>query len=137
MKAIGIEIDKKRAICYALEKDSHGSYINLAEKFKYLEIQEDQDNRQIRDFQSTIHAFFNDIDPDAIAIVARQTKGKFSASPFSFKLEGLIQCYHKINVEFISPQTLSAFYKKNTLTATFENNYQENALKLANYLLNR
>lgn len=137
MKVIGIEIDKKRAICFALEKDSHGTYINLTGKFKYLEIQDDHDNGEIKDFQSTIHTFFNNINPSAIAIITRQTKGKFSSSPFSFKLEGLIQCYDSVDIEFISPQTLSAFYKKNSLTVPFDNNYQENAVRLSNYLLNR
>jgi hypothetical protein len=137
MKVIGIEIDKKRAICFALEKDSQGTYINLTGKFKYLGIQDDHDNGEIRDFQSTIHTFFNNINPDAIAIITRQTKGRFASSPFSFKLEGLIQCYDKVEVEFISPQTLTAFYKKNQMTVSFDNNYQENAVKLSNYLLNR
>jgi hypothetical protein len=137
MKVIGIEIDKKRAICFALEKDNQGTYINLTGKFKYLEIQDDQDNGEIKDFQSTIHTFFNNINPDAIAIMVRQTKGRFASSPFSFKLEGLIQCYHKVNVEFISPKTLSAFYKKNPMIIPFDNNYQENAVSLSNYLLNR
>ncbi len=137
MKVIGIEIDKKRAICFALEKDSQGTYTNLTGKFKYLEIQDDHDNGEIRDFQSAIHTFFNSINPTAIAIITRQTKGRFSASPFSFKLEGLIQCYDAVDIEFISPQTLTAFYKKNVLPISFDNNYQENALKLSNYLLNR
>lgn len=137
MRVIGIEIDKKRAICFALEQDSQGIYINLTGKFSYLEIQEDQNNREIKNFQSTIHTFFNNINPDAIAIIARQTKGKFSSSTFSFKLEGLIQCYDRVDVEFVSPRTLSAYYKKNSLSVPFDNNYQENAVKLANYLLNR
>lgn len=137
MKAIGIEIDKKRAICFALEKDNQRTYINLTGKFKYLEIQDDQDNGEIKDFQSTIHTFFTNINPDALAIITRQTKGKFTSSPFSFKLEGLIQCYDKVDVEFISPQTLTSFYKKNPMTIPFDNNYQENAVRLANYLLNR
>lgn len=137
MKAIGIEIDKKRAICFALEKDNQGTYINLTGKFKYLEIQDDHDNGEIKDFQSTIHTFFHNINPDSIAIISRQTRGKFASSPFSFKLEGLIQCYDKVDIEFISPQTLTAFYKKNPMIAPFDNNYQENAARLANYLLNR
>jgi hypothetical protein len=137
MKVIGIEIDKKRAVCFALEQDSQGTYINLTGEFKYLDIKEDQDNGEIRNFQSTIHAFFDTITPDAIAIISRQTKGRFSSSTFSFKLEGLIQCYEKTDVEFVSPRTLSAYYKKNALSVPFDNGYQENAVKLANYLLNR
>jgi len=135
MKVIGIEIDKKRAICFAIGKDEQGTYTNLTGKFKYLEIKDDHDNAEIRNFQSTIHAFFESIQADKIAIIKRQTKGKFSASPISFKLEGLIQCYKKVEVVFVAKQTLTAFYKKNELEIVFDNNYQENAARLANYLL--
>ena len=58
MKAIGIDIDKKRAICFALEKDAEGTYINISGKFKYLEIKDDKNNLEIQNFQSAIHAFF-------------------------------------------------------------------------------
>jgi hypothetical protein len=135
MKSIGIEIDKKRAICFALEKDNQGTYINLTGKFKYLDIKDDQDNIEIQNFQSTIHTFFENINPNRIAIISRQTKGKFASSPLSFKLEGLIQCYNKVNIEFIAKATLTAHYKKNSFTTVYDNNYQENAAKLANYLL--
>lgn len=137
MRVIGIEIDKKRVICFALEQDSLGTYINLTGNFKYLDIHDDQDSGEIKNFQSTIHTFFNSIRPDVVAIVSRQTKGRFSSSTYSFKLEGLIQCYDKVDVEFVSPRTLSAYYKKNDLSVPFDNNYQENAVKLANYILNR
>lgn len=135
MKSIGIEIDKKRAICFALEKDDQGTIINLTGKFKYLEIKDDQDNNEIQDFQSTIHTFFENINPNRIAIISRHTKGKFASSPLSFKLEGLIQCYNKINVEFIAKATLTAYYKNNSFTIPYDNNYQENAARLASYLL--
>jgi hypothetical protein len=135
MKTIGIDIDKKRAICFALEKDNQGTYINLTGKFKYLAIKDDQDNTEIQNFQSTIHTFFENINPDRIAIISRHTKGKFAASPFSFKLEGLIQCYNKINIEFVPKATITAHYKKNSFTIDYDNNYQEYAAKLANYLL--
>jgi hypothetical protein len=137
MKAIGIEIAKKRAVCFALEQDNQGNYINLTGTSKYFEIKEDQDNREIRNFQKSVFDFFNSINPDAIAIIARQTKGRFASSSFSFKLEGLIQCYGEADVEFVSPRTISAYYKKNTLLVPIDHDYQENAVKLANYLLNR
>ena len=137
MRVIGIEIDKKRVICFALEQDSQGSYINLTGNFRYLEIKDDLDNGQIRSFQSAIYTFFNSINPDVIAIIARQPKGRFSSSTFSFKLEGLIQCYDRVEVEFVSPRTLAAYYKKNFFSVLFDNNYQENVAKLAYYLLNR
>jgi len=135
MKVIGIEIEKKRAICFALEQDSKGNLINITGKFRYLEIKEDQNNGEIKKFQSSIHSFFDSVKPDVIAIITRQAKGRFASSSFSFKLEGLIQCYNKVDVEFVSPRTLSAYYKKNSLPVIFENNYQGNAAKLATYLV--
>ena len=135
MKAIGIEIDKKRAICFALEKDAEGTYSNHTGKFKYFEIKDDHDNSEIQNFQSTVHAFFDTINPDFIAIITRQTKGKFASSPLSFKLEGLIQCYAKVDISFSAKATLTAHYKKNPFSILFDNNYQENAAKLAGYLL--
>ena len=135
MKAIGIDIDKKRAICFAVEINSQGDVKNITGKQKFIEVKEDQNNSEIRTFLKEIQNYFNLINPDRIAILTRQTKGRFSASPYSFKLEGLIQCYNKIEIEFISPQTITAFYKKNEITLDFDNKYQENAMRLANYIL--
>ncbi len=137
MKVIGIEIDKKRAICMAIELNHNGNYGNLNGKFKYIEIKDDHNNQELRHFQSQIFTFFKGIDPDKIAIVSRQTKGKFAASSISFKLEALIQCYADTEIEFYSKQTLNAFFKKNEFSINFDNNYQENASRLANYLLNK
>ena len=135
MKVIGIDIDKKRAIFVALEKDEKGNVVNITGKSKFIEIKDDQDNSEIANFAQSIHAYFELINPSKIAIITRQTKGRFSASPYSFKLEGLIQCYATLDIEFVSPQALNAFYKKNELSLSFDNKYQENALRLANYLL--
>jgi hypothetical protein len=71
-----------------------------------------------------------------MAIVTRQTKGRFSASPFSFKLEGLIQLYSK-EIEFITPQALTSYYKKNELKLQPDFSYQEKAMKLADFLVNK
>ena len=131
MKTIGIEIDKKRAICYAVEKTLAGDFKNITGKFKYLEIKDDQDNDELRVFQSTLFSFFDSIQSDQIAILSRQVKGKFAASPYSFKLEALIQCYEKTEVQFKSKPALNAFFKKNELTIDPDNIYQENALRLA------
>lgn len=137
MKAIGIDIDKKRAICFALELDSQGNFIDLTGGSKFLEVSDDHINDEVREFQTSIHAFFDRILPDTIAIISRQTKGRFASSVFSFKLEGLIQCYKKVDIKFVSKQTLSAYYKKNPFTIEVDNKYQENAAKLASYLLTK
>ena len=58
MKVIGIDIDKTKAIFYALEKDANGNIINLTGDFKYVILNNDTDNSSVRAFQSTFHAFF-------------------------------------------------------------------------------
>lgn len=135
MKVIGIEIDKKRAICVSLSKDKENQYTNYTGKTKYIEIKNDQDALEIQHFLKDIHELFDSIQPDHIAIIARQTKGKFAAASVSFKLEALIQCYAKTEISFISKQTLTAYYKKNELPISYNNAYQENATRLANYIL--
>ena len=136
MKVIGIEIDNKRVICYALEKDLSGTYTFLNNKFKYLAISNDQENDQLKDFQNSLFTFLNRISADKIAIISRQTKGKFASSSSSFKLEALIQCYENVSVRFVSKPSLNAFYKKNECPLNCEVKYQDNALRLAFFLLN-
>ena len=136
MKVIGIDIQNKRVVCFAMEKERE-SYSNQNNGFKYIELKDDRDNNELRDFPNSLFTFFNEVKPDKIAIIARQTKGKFAASSVSFKLEGLIQCYKEVNVEFVTKQALAAYYKKNELAITFDNAYQENAAKLAFLLLNK
>ncbi len=135
MKAIGIEISNKRVIAVAIEKKSD-QYENLNPTFKYLEIKDGLNNQNLRDFKNSIFSLFDEINPSKIAIVARQTKGKFAASSVSFKLEAIMQCYSKVEVEIISKPTINAFYKKNDLEIPFNNNYQEQATRLVNYILN-
>ena len=134
MKVIGVDIDKSKAIFYALEKDKNGNTINLTGDFKYLTLSDDTNNSRVREFQSAVHSFFDVITPDRIAILKRQTKGRFKSSPLSFKVEGLIQCYEKVDIEFLPPITISTYFKKNDFTLQLEHNYQEAAAKLACFL---
>ena len=136
MKVIAIDIDSSKVILFAIERLDDGSFSNITGDFKSITVKDDYNNEEIREFQSTIHSFFNNLNPDKIGIIKRMTKGKFAASPVSFKLEGLMQCYKNCDVEFISPITLTAHFKKNTFTLTTQFNYQINAAKLAQYLFN-
>jgi hypothetical protein len=135
MKVIGIDIDKTKAIFYALEKGANGNIINLTGDFKYVILNNDTDNSSVRAFQSTVHAFIETINPDRIAILKRQTKGRFKSAPLSFKIEGLIQCYDKLEIEFLPPITVSTYFKKNDFNLQPEHNYQEMAAKLAYFLI--
>ena len=134
MKVIGVDIDKTKAIFYVLEKDANGNIINLTGDLKYVTLIDDTDNSSVREFQSTVQSFFDDLNPDRIAILKRQTKGRFKSSPLSFKVEGLIQCYKKLEIEFLPPITITAYFKKNNFNIQLEHNYQEKAAKLAYFL---
>ena len=133
MITVGIDIDSSKAIIYAV-KFINGAFDNINGDFKTIVLHDEYDNSQIREFQSTIHSFFDTIKPNRIGIIKRNAKGKFASSPTSFKLEGLIQTYLSCDVEFVSPQTLTAFYKTNSFIVP-SNKYQVNASKLAQYLV--
>lgn len=135
MKVIGIDIDKSKAIFYVLEQNNDKSIASVSEGLKTLSLADDADNTQVRAFKTGIHDFFNQIKPQRIALLTRQSKGRFKAASVSFKIEGLIQCYEKIEVDFVSPQTVKAFIKKNPLTIELDFNYQEGAAQLASYLI--
>lgn len=134
MKTIGIDIDNDRAIFYILE-ENNSTIKNITNDFKYIKLSDDRDNNEVREFQSVIFSHFDSINPDKIAILTRQGKGKFASSSLSFKIEALIQCYPKVNIDFVSPQALTSYYKKNTFDITLSHNYQDKAAKLAKFLL--
>jgi hypothetical protein len=134
MKVIGIQIDKAKAIFYVVEKDGYSAIKNQKADFKFLVLKNDSDNSEVRKFQSDVHSYFNETNPDRIAILSRQTKGRFRSAPLSFKIEGLIQCYEEIDVEFVSGPKMNAFYKKNDFDLPLEFDYQETAAKVAYYI---
>lgn len=136
MRIIGIDIDKTKAIFYALEEDDDGNITNLTGVFNSLTLKDDTNNKTVRAFQSTIHTYFDTIKADRIAILKRQTKGRFRSAPLSFKIEGLLQCYKKVDIEFIQPMSVSGYFKKNDFTLDPEFEYQEDAAKLALFMLN-
>ena len=134
MKVIAIDINGSRVIFYAVERLADGSFANITGGFKSITVKDDYDNEEIREFQSTVHSFFDNLNPDRIGVIKRMTKGMFAASPVSFKLEGLIQCYKNRDIEFISPVTLTAHFQKNAFTLAPQFNYQTDAARLAQYL---
>ncbi len=132
MKTIGIEIDKKKIIVVAI--DSGKGFTQLKPETKYFELKDDRDGQELVNFMTTLHNYFDEIEAEKIGIVTRQTKGRFAASPYSFKLEGLIQLYSKTSIEFVTPQALTSYFKKNQLPLSPAFSYQEKAMKLACYL---
>lgn len=137
MKVIAIDIDKAKAIFCVLERDEKGDITTTKEDTKFVVLNDDKDSAGVRNFQKALYSFFDRINPDKIVILARQMKGRFKAASISFKIEALIQAYKKVNVAFMAPQTLKAYYKKHELELPLENGFQEDAIKLGNYILNQ
>jgi len=134
MKTIGIEISNKKVICVVLSKHEDKSYVNLTGKQKSFELNDDRNGEELKKFMDKLHSHFDSINPDKIGVVTRQTKGKFAASPISFKIEGLIQLYKNGEIDFVTPQALTAYFKKNELSLELDHKYQEKAMKLAVFL---
>lgn len=137
MKICAIEIKSNKAIFVVLEKNMNNEISDISGKFKPITLENDEDHKEILAFIEIIHSQFQIIKADRIGIIRRSSKGKFSASSVSFKIEGLIQSYKSISAEFFAPQTLRAFYKKNSLPVTPSYSYQIPALELAYFMLNQ
>jgi len=135
MRTIGIDIDKTKAIFFALEQAADGTIHNITGKTKTITLKDETDQQSVLDFLRESHAYLGSIQAGKIAIKARQTKGKFSASPLSFKLEALLQTYADSPIRLIAPATVNAFFKKNEFPVTPDHNYQEDAARIAFYLL--
>jgi Protein of unknown function (DUF3010) len=136
MKVCAIDIKSNKIIFFVLKKDSTNEFIESTGKVKSIILDDDHNHSQVIDFVETIHSHFNSLEIDKIVILSRSSKGQFSSSGISFKLEGLIQSYKNKPVEFISPKTLIAYYKKNVLNISSQFSYQVEAMKLAYYALN-
>jgi hypothetical protein len=135
MKIIAIDIESTKIIPFVIEVSSDGSITSVDTGVKSIGINDDHNNQELRNFTKEVYSFFDSVDLTKLAIIKRQTKGKFSASSVSFKLEALIQCYEKCEVEFVAKTTLNAFYKKNEFTIKPTHKYQTDAARLAQYLV--
>ena len=138
MKAIGIQIKSTQAILVVLESDVNGVIVQTKESTKF-DITDHTAPVQIRQFRDQINSAFDSVKPVKIGIVARNAnaKGDRMPSPVSFKLEGVIQLYDKMDVQLVWKQTLIAYFKKNLKNLTSTHKYQEDAFDLAYYLLKK
>lgn len=137
MKTLGIEIKGNVAVFCAIEDD--GTITDITGAMKKLELKDDESSVEVNEFMNVIHSYFKDMQFDKIGIIKRNksVKAKFRVSPISFKLEGFIQIYPDHEIDFISPQSLRAFIKKNQLPFTPKFSYQMSSAELAYYLVKK
>lgn len=138
MKAIGIKLRTNEVIVVVLEKDTNGIITQSHESEKY-KIDDPTDTVQVRQFQNQINIALNSAKPDLVAFIARahNAKGRMAPSAMSFKWEGILQLITKHDIGSVSPQTLSAFFKKNKKTLSPNKKLEEDAFNLAYYLLEK
>jgi len=135
MKVLGISIEANKAIFCSLHMDNQGNISEIAEASKKMELKDHLNSKDVRNLLKELHAFFDQEFFDQFGIITRGTKGRFAASPISFKIEGLIQAYPTMEIKFVAPATLRAFYKNNENPIELKYTYQNNACDLAFYLL--
>jgi hypothetical protein len=137
MKTIGIQIKSTEAIMVVLEKASDGSIIQTNESARFI-INDPTKPNQVKQFRDQINSTFDSISATRIGIVARNAngKGERAPSPVSFKLEGIIQLYGKLEIELVWKQTTIAYFKKNQRKTSPKTKYQEDAFDVAYYLIN-
>ena len=117
MKVIGIQIDSDEAILVVLHKDANGTITQTDECVRF-NIADHSISAQVQQFRDQVNSTFDLIAPTIIGIKMRNAKARERGtvrppSPISFKLEGIIQLYSKCNIDFVWPQTITAFKKRN------------------------
>ena len=122
----GIDISAKEAVFYAVDELDREVFLEK------LKVSDADDGEQLIFFQKQAAELLNP-SVTAIAISKRMGKGKFAASPQSFKLEAALQLIAP-KLQLISPQTVKAFLKKNPNPGTAKFSYAEKAFDLAFYL---
>ena len=137
MKTLGIDINGNTAVFCSVEEND--GIVDITGKMTKLELKDDESSQEVHEFVDVIHFHFNEMQFDKIAILkrAKSLKAKFPVSPISFKLEGLIQTYKESEIDFIAPQTISAYFKKNQKVFKPKYAYQNSAADLAYYLLKK
>lgn len=113
MRVCGVELSGSEARLAVVELDQEGGpkYIDI--KTKKVKLSNDKSSEAIKSFKSAIQSFVHENSIQAICIKDRAHKGKFAGGAVSFKLESLIQSIDGCEVNFVSPQALASFDKKN------------------------
>ncbi len=140
MKVLGVEI-KGREVRMVLLENKSGIISDISGNYKPLKLEDDENAQNVVLFKNALHATLESFSPDIIAIrwrnpkpvKSQQAESNNTASPISFKIEGLIQIFDNAKVYLIKPQSSTAFIKKNPLPFNAKFAYQTEALKIAYY----
>ena len=134
MRTCGIDLKGNEAIIVCL--DGHpDQYLQIASDTKKIILADSSDQEEVMNFQQKMADFLRLHQIEKVGIKERATKGKFAGGPASFKMEGLIQC-NPMRVCLVHTRTLQSKQKnQNPATNIKVNQYQQDALAIAAYLL--
>lgn len=134
MNILGVELNNKEAVL-ALINYEHG-LLNVKEcRSRGIELRKGETTDGIQGFQFQFSKFLEDYKIDKVVIKQRATKGKFSGSANSFKMEAAVQLIQDIEVALISATEIKETIKKNPLEFTMKDlglrQFQEQAFQAA------
>jgi len=133
MTVCGVEIKGSEAIFALASQQGHQP---LA--IKKIGLDDDELASHVQAFMGQLQAFVREHAITRLAVKKRSKKGEFAGGPTTFKIEGLLQLLDQCEVTLVSPQTVSAYHKKNAfeLPGTL-NKYQHEAYKTARAVLSK
>ena len=134
MNLLGIELNNKEAVVCLMNAE-HGLF-NIKEcRTRGIELRKGETTEGIQGFQFQFKKLIEDYKIETVVIKQRPSKGKFSGSANSFKMEAAIQLVDGINVELIASTEIKETLKKNPLEYTMKDlelrQFQEHAFNAA------
>ncbi len=133
MKVCGIELKSNEARIVVLEGHIESYDIVQLDTNKF-KLEDSKDQKAVQQFRDQILEFFKWQDFDCVGIKERITKGRFAGGAISFKIEGLIQT-SDCPVQLVHNMSMKSALKEVDFDPTLVKKYQEEALKVAIYLL--
>lgn len=130
----GIDITGK-SVCLLILEGSKEQFEVVESKPLKIELSDHMDQSSVKEFYRNIVEFFSSNEVTHVTIKSGST-GMYKSGPAVFKIEALIQMAD-VEIEFVKPQTLTAFWKKTDIDIDSYKlkKYQHNAFKLAYYSL--
>lgn len=134
MNILGIELNNKEAVIALISYEF--GLLNVKEcRTRGVELRKGETSEGIQGFQFQMSKFLEDYKVDKVVIKQRASKGKFSGSANSFKMEAAIQLIKDVEVEIISATEIKETVKKNPLEFTMKDldlrQFQEQAFLAA------
>jgi hypothetical protein len=134
MNILGVELNNKEAVLCLISYDE--GLLNVKEtRTRGIELRKGETNEGIQGFQFQFEKFVEDYKVDKVVIKQRATKGKFSGSANSFKMEAAIQLLKSIETELLSATEIKETLKKNPMEYTMKDlelrQFQEQAFNTA------